>query len=64
MSAKYVKPRVLADRYDVNQRTLVRWSERGQFPRPLQVCGTTRYEASAVAAWEAEHCGDQRDNER
>jgi predicted DNA-binding transcriptional regulator AlpA len=55
MTEEYHTPHELAQTFRVHEKTLTRWVERGEFPKPLRCLGTTRYPASAVAEWVDQH---------
>jgi predicted DNA-binding transcriptional regulator AlpA len=55
MTAKYLPAGAVADRYGVSDRTIDRWVDAGDLPKPVYIQGR-RY-------WDASELG-QRDDER
>lgn len=57
----YLSDKRVANRYDVSRATIWRWVQSGrfQFPQPVKLSpGCTRWRASDIQKWEAQHCGE------
>ena len=50
-----LKPRDLADRWQVPQRTLGQWRYQGSGPAYIKIGGAVRYRVADVEAYENEH---------
>lgn len=49
----YLSDKDLARRYGVSRVTPWRWTERGEFPKPVKLsAGCTRWRLSDLLAWE------------